>query len=557
MATGFDSNEFTRSGLAGRRPEASIESLNRIFTVPESDQSTLGNIERAISQNLQDFLNKHVVAGDMEPAELENDFLDTKIPDDPIYVSEQAEFLLNKVVAQSVHVSAPTFIGHMTSAIPYFMLPLSKVMIALNQNLVKIETSKAFTPLEKQVVGMMHRLIYQRDDQFYSTHTHSRTHSLGAFCSGGTIANLTALWAARNQRFAARGKFKGIRRDGLFAALKEYGYSGVRIFISERGHYSFRKAVDLLGFGHDALIPVKTDANDRIDLTALDIECQRADKDGALVLAIIGVAGTTETGSVDDLNALAERARARKCWFHVDAAWGGATLFSERYSQLLSGIDVADSVTIDAHKQLYVPMGAGMVLFRDQASLKNIEHSANYVIREGSRDIGKHTLEGSRSGMALLVHSGLRVMGRKGYGLLIDIGIEKVKTFARMIKGEPDFELISEPQLNLLTYRYVPQEIQSKLMSLTDAKRNEVLKELNALTISIQKQQRADGKSFVSRTTLKPQKYQRHETIVFRVVLANPLTTEKHLRAVLDEQRVLGQKIFATDHARKLEAILG
>jgi glutamate decarboxylase len=493
----------------------------------------------------------------MEPAELENDFLDTKIPDNPIYVSEQAEFLLNKVVAQSVHVSAPTFIGHMTSAIPYFMLPLSKVMIALNQNLVKIETSKAFTPLEKQVLGMMHRLVYERDDSFYATQTHSRTHSLGALCSGGTIANLTALWAARNHRFVARGKFNGIRRDGLFAAMTEYGFSGVRILISERGHYSFRKAVDLLGFGHDALVPVKTDTNDRIDLAALDDECKRADQDGALVLAIIGVAGTTETGSVDDLNALAERARARKCWFHVDAAWGGATLFSERYSNLLSGIEQADSVTIDAHKQLYVPMGAGMVLFREQESLKNIEHSANYVIREGSRDIGKHTLEGSRSGMALLVHSGLRVMGRKGYGLLIDIGIEKARSFADMIKSESDFELISEPQLNLLTYRYLPKAIQSKLMTVSDAKRIEALNDINALTISIQKQQRTDGKSFVSRTTLKPQKYQRQETIVLRVVLANPLTTEKHLKAVLDEQRVLGERIFREEHAKKLETILG
>ena len=82
----------------------------------------------------------------------------------------------------------------MTSALPYFILPLSKLMVGLNQNLVKIETSKAFTPMERQVLGMMHRLVYQDDEPFYQQWMHSANHSLGAFCSGGTIANLTALW---------------------------------------------------------------------------------------------------------------------------------------------------------------------------------------------------------------------------------------------------------------------------------------------------------------------------------------------------------------------------
>jgi glutamate decarboxylase len=81
-------------------------------------------------------------------------------------VSEHTQFLLDKVVAQSVHTASPSFIGHMTTALPYFMLPLSKIMIALNQNLVKTETSKVFTPLERQVLANFHRLVFEQDDAF-------------------------------------------------------------------------------------------------------------------------------------------------------------------------------------------------------------------------------------------------------------------------------------------------------------------------------------------------------------------------------------------------------
>src|SRR6185295_19149115 len=151
------------------------------------------------------------------------------------------------------------------------------------------------------------------------------------------------------------------------------------------------------------------------------------------LLAIVGVAGTTETGNVDPLEALADVAAENGVHFHVDAAWGGPTLLSRRHAPLLRGIERADSVTIDAHKQLYVPVGAGMVVFKDVQALSAIEHHANYIVRRGSRDIGKHTLEGTRQGMAMLVHSALRIIGRRGYELLIGLGIDKAAQFAMMI----------------------------------------------------------------------------------------------------------------------------
>ncbi len=531
------------------RPEATAESLLRIFTVPESENSTLGRIESQISQNLIGFLKEHIVSSVIAPNELERNFLDSQIPEDPTYVSEQAEFLLKHVVAESVHVASPRFIGHMTSALPYFMLPLSKMMIALNQNLVKIETSKAFTPLERQVLGMLHRLIYNKSQAFYDEHIQYYGSALGAFCSDGTIANVTSLWVALNRLFRPQQDFAGIGDEGLFAAMQHYGYSGVAILVSKRGHYSLKKTANLLGIGRRNLLSIPTDQNNKIVIPELLEMIQRCKKQKIAIIAVVGIAGTTETGSVDPLNELADICEAHDIHFHVDAAWGGPTLFSDKYRHLLKGIERADSVTFDAHKQLYVPMGAGMALFKDHKSLSLVAHYAEYIIRKGSRDLGRMTLEGSRPGMAMLVHSGLRIMGRKGYELLINMGIEKARAFAEMIKATVDFELITEPELNLLTYRFVPADVSRFMGSCSREEMSNINAHLNRLTITIQKEQRDRGASFVSRTALEPGRYHGQLINVFRVVLANPLTQIQHLEEILVEQREIARRLLTGELA--------
>lgn len=556
-----------------KKAEASLEHLRRVFTVPEGENSTLANIDREISRNLAGFLRDHIVSEELAPVQLERDFLESTLPEDPCFVSEQVNFILEKVVAHSVHTSSPAFIGHMTSAIPHFMLPLAKIMFALNQNTVKIETSKAFTPLESQVLGILHRLIYGRapgfDDKFYRKWIQDREHALGVFCSGGTVANLTGLWVARNRLLAQRDDFAGVAEDGVMAGMRAWGYDNLAIMVSKRGHYSLTKSCDVLGLGKRNLILVDT-VNHRIDIDDLrrKIAAERARRTG--IIALVGIAGTTETGHVDPLDEMANIAAENKIHFHVDGAWGTPTQFSDRYRGLLNGIERADSVTIDAHKQLYVPVGAGMTLFKDPAALDSVEHTAQYIVRKGSRDLGKHTLEGSRPGMAMLVHSGLHVLGRRGYEMLIDRGIGKAGQFAKMIQTAPDFELTTEPELNLLTYRYVPefastamqilqgsQALQASGQASGQAPQNALTRindALSDLTGQIQKTQRANGKTFVSRTRFELPQYHNAPCTVFRVILANPLTTRQILGEILKEQREIAVKLMEGPVGRKLRA---
>lgn len=549
---------MTRSKMPDRKKvaTANLDSMHRVFTVPEEPSSALARIDQHISENLTGFLQDHIVAVEKDLQEVEQVFSESAIPENPVFVSEQTEFLLDQLVAHSVHTASPSFIGHMTSALPYFMVSLSKIMIALNQNLVKTETSKAFTPLERQVLGMLHRLVYQQDDRFYAKWMHNSNGALGSMCSGGTIANITALWVARNRSLPAEGAFKGVHQSGLHRALKHHGYDDVTVLVSKRGHYSLSKAADLLGIGRDSIKAIPTDNDNRIRVDALEKACEDARHNNTLIMAIVGIAGTTETGNVDPLEQVANIAERYGAYFHVDAAWGGPTLFSHKHRNLLKGIERADSVTIDAHKQLYVPMGTGLVVFKDPEVANAIEHHAQYIIRKGSRDLGSKTLEGSRPGMAMLIHSGLKIIGRSGYEMLIDLGIEKARKFAAMIDAEQDFELISRPELNILTYRYAPRVVQDALPLMAESERKEANRLLSRLTKSIQKAQRNRGKAFVSRTRLNPYLHHGQDCIVFRVVLANPLTTEEILRDILEEQKQIALEDFLDEYHQSLYALL-
>ena len=326
------------------------------------------------------------------------------------------------------------------------------------------------------------------------------------------------------------------------AAYQHHGINNLGLICSKRGHYSLGKAVDVLGIGRNNVLKVDN-SDHRLSPESVLKLGKQYQSEGNKLLAIIGIAGATETGHVDPLDELSDVAKELDTWFHVDAAWGGATLFSNTHKHKLKGIEKADSVTIDAHKQMYVPMGAGMALFKSPHDANAVRHHAQYILRQGSKDLGSTTLEGSRSGMALTVYSSLHILGRGGYQLLIDKAISLAQTFARMINEHSEFELITEPVLSILTYRLRPKHL-SAMGEAPAGELQAINSNLDKLTVSVQKQQREAGKSFVSRTRIEAQQYKGLPITVFRVVLANPLTSEKDLVNILQEQLA-----FAESHS--------
>jgi len=523
----------------------------------DADRGAFEDLERRIAEHPADFF----ASEDFEPAGAcaprAAQFASVELPENPTAPQAHADHLLHDVFRHVMPVASPTFVGHMTSSLPSFMPSLAKIVAALNQNVVKLETSGALTGLERQVIGMLHKLVFGQDGAFYARWLHDAEHSLGAFCAGGTTANLAALWASRNHVLRADEGFAGVNGAGLVAALRHYGYDGLAILVSERGHYSLRKAADVLGIGRDQLVPVAVDGDGRMRIDKLREALDDLKARNIRPMAIVGIAGTTETGAVDPLDAIADVAEEAGCHFHVDAAWGGATLLSERERGRFAGIERADSVVIDAHKQFYVPMGAGMVLFRHPAWTQDIVQHANYIVRKGSVDLGRHTLEGSRGAAAVMLYANLHLLGRKGLARLIETGVDNARYFATLIEQQPDFELDSRPQLCILTYRYVPEAVRTALQAASPAAREPIQAALDALTISIQEMQRDAGRSFVSRTQLTSSQWNGRAIAVFRVVLANPDTTREILQNVLAEQRELAARSPALPALMGLVGLVG
>ena len=524
----------------GRALVANWQTLQQVFIRPENEavRATLVKYMEQILFGLHDFLREHVGITEAKSLKmLSTRFQDSLIHEHPRRkLAEVIQGIIEDLAPYAVNVASPYFVGHMTSAIPFFMVHLQTIVAALNQNLVKLETSKVFSIHERQVLAKLHRRIFKRSAGFYRHHIQHPESTLGSFVEDGTLANLTALWVARNRCFPPRGAFAGIESEGLAAALSAHDARRAVVLVSRMGHYSLRKAGGILGIGNRNVLAIAIDNHYRMDITALQNTIRELTAAGSdtRVIAVVGIAGTTETGSVDDLNAIGRICRRHGIHFHVDAAWGGPTLMSERYAGLLEGIQMADSVTIDGHKQFYMPMGCGMVYFRDPCAMDAVAYHAAYVNRPGSVDLGIKSLVGSRAANSLILGGALDIMGAGGYAVLIDHGIETARAFAETIRQRPLFELITPPVLNIITYRICPPEWQERLKSADKRTRRRLTGELNRINTAVQRLQREAGRSFVSRTTLTPP--DGVETVVLRAVIMNPMTDTRIVNTILDEQ---------------------
>jgi len=194
----------------------------------------------------------------------------------------------------------------------------------------------------------------------------------------------------------------------------------------------------------------------------------------------------------------------------------------------------ADTITMDGHKQLYVPMGCGLLFFKDPSLSRAVRKTAGYIIRAESHDLGKFTLEGSRPANAVYLHSNLQILGVNGYRILVDRSARMTQYMADIVRAASDFELLVDPpQSNILLYRAAPARFQTERST---AAENAAMDERN---IKLQERQKVRGKTFVSRTSLRSP-LARHggvRIVALRVVIANPLTYESDIDRVLADQR--------------------
>jgi putative pyridoxal-dependent aspartate 1-decarboxylase len=548
-----------------KKVESSLEYLRKLFIMPDSPDKFM-EFGHTVLEMIHDFFKeKKGLHKKITLLELSQIFNQTSMPEGPCLIRDVLQEIKDKITVHSVKVGSPYYIGHMTSAVPYFMILLEIIIAALNQNQVKIETAKASSFVEKEFIAWIHRIIFDLSETFYRRNIQNPKVALGNITSGGTMSNLTALMVAREKAFPPDSSFPGIRKTGVERALGYYGYSRMVVIVSRRGHYSIRKSAHILGLGEENVINIPVDNYNRIDIKALRKKIRnikRNDRETGKktkILSIVGIAGTTETGNIDNLIELGDISREEDAYFHVDAAWGGSAMIVDEYRPMFRGIERADSVCVDPHKLLYCPMAMGVIVFRNEKDLNHLKQISQYVNRLDSVDTGRFTLEGSRPFACLKPWAAIKIIGKDGYRLLFKQAGEATLIFKRVLEGSGNFEVLNHPELFVLNYRLVPTFIMEKLNE-WDKKRNVLSSKderrylrrrirrvndiLNTLNILLQKSIRQDDSSFVSRTTLESTRYRPQRIVVLRAVLINPLINRDILEKIVHIQNSIGLKLI-------------
>jgi putative pyridoxal-dependent aspartate 1-decarboxylase len=547
-----------------KRLEANLNYLRKLFIMIDTPDKFM-EFGHVVLEMIYDFFQeKEGLHRRSTLPELAEIFNQTTMPESPHLIRDVLKEIKDKVTVHSVKVGSPYYIGHMTSAVPYFMIFLEMIIASLNQNQVKIETAKASSFVERELIAWVHRMIFNRSEGFYRRNIQNPRVALGNVTSGGTMSNLTALLVAREKALPADRRFPGVRKAGMEQALRHYGFTRLVVLTSKRGHYSIQKSANLLGLGEENVIEVPVDTSNRININRLKARIRALERNDQAqatrtkIMAIVGIAGTTETGNVDNLKQLGDIARHEGAFFHVDAAWGGSAMIVEDYRPLFRGIEAADSVSVDFHKLLYCPMTTSIVVFRNERDLHHLKQVSRYVNRRESVDTGRFTIEGSRPFACLKPWASLKIMGKDGYKLLLEQAQGAVLTFRKILENAGSFEILNDPELFILNYRFVPQFVMEKLDALErvkdspsnrtgrrEAKKQEtrINRTLNALNVHLQKSIRMDDTTFVSRTTIESTRYRPQGIVVLRAVLINPLINERILEEIVSTQHRIGQSL--------------
>lgn len=435
----------------------------------------------------------------------------------PTQPTLDANGLLQQLEATILHnslgVHHPRNMGHQVAP-PLPIAALCDLVAALtNQAMAIYEAGPSATMLERQVAAWLCDLI--------GWQTHG-VKSHGFLTSGGAQANLTALLAAR--QFTGQNIAKtNIWQDGI-------AHHQLRILVSEHTHYSISRAAGIMGLGANAVIKIACDNNGGMDVNALKQAYQHCQQHNEIVMAVVATAGCTPTGSIDPLQAIGHYCNNENLWLHIDGAHGASALLSTKHKHMLAGIELADSVVWDGHKLLYMPAVVSAVLFKDaKNSYAAFAQEASYLFTDGA-DSNAHeqefshefnssyrTLECTKRMMGLKLWATFSLYGTQGLGDLIDSVFEKTLFFADKISQHSDFELLMQPQTNIVCFRYMQMGLNNIQLS----------------AIELDQTQKNIRQKIVQSGAFHITQVEHHGKLWLRTTIMNPMTNAEDFDALL------------------------
>ncbi|MER6475305.1 pyridoxal phosphate-dependent decarboxylase family protein [Streptomyces filamentosus] len=388
----------------------------------------------------------------------------------------------------AVYFHHPRYLGHLNCPVVIPAVLGEAVLSAVNSSLDTWDQSAGATLIERKLID------------WTTARIGLGPLADGVFTSGGTQSNLQALLLAREEAGTT-------------------DLSRLRIFSSECSHFSVQKSATLLGLGHEAVISIPVDRNKRMQSVVLAAELETCRAEGLIPMAIVATAGTTDFGSIDPLPEIAALAEEYGAWMHVDAAYGCGLLASLKRRHLLDGIERADSVTVDYHKSFFQPVSSSAILVRDRAALRHATYHADYLnprrtVAEQIPNQVDKSLQTTRRFDALKLWMTLRVMGADGVGELFDEVCDLAAAGHDLLAADPRYDVVVQPQLSTLVYRYVPEAVTSPA-------------EIDRANLYARKALFASGEAVVAGTKVDGRQY-------LKFTLLNPETTVSDIAAVLD-----------------------
>lgn len=402
--------------------------------------------------------------------------------------------LFSNVLANSINIHHPNYIGHQVGA----TLPVAALAdltgALINNGMAIYEMGAAGSAIEKVVIDLLLKKIgYDENADGYMT-------------SGGTLANLTALLAARKTMAGA-----DIWQEGHNEKLA--------VIVSEEAHYCVDRSLRIMGFGSEGIIKIPVNRKFSMDTSLLEKYFHEARNIGINVIAVVGSAPSTSSGMYDNLVEIGKFCAQHNLWFHVDGAHGGAAIFSKKYKTLTNGIAMADSIVIDAHKMMMTPALTTFLLFRNKThSYSNFSQKAQYLWEKQNEEewynFARRTFECTKLMMSLKFYSILKTYGAGIFDEYITRQYDLGRVLAEKIRQRTNFELFLEPESNIVCFRYTQSGLNDEALNLLNSEIRKVILE--------------QGNFYIVQTRLK-------QSVWIRVTIMSPFTTPEAFDKLLDK----------------------
>src|SRR5690349_4085401 len=414
----------------------------------------------------------------------------------------------------SRHNGHPRFFGYVASPSTPIGAYGDLIASALNANITCWRSGPAGTEVERMIVRWLGALI-NYDPK-----------AKGLLTSGGSMANMIALLIAHRRK-----SLVNTARQGLWYAVP------MTIYASQEVHMSIPKAADILGFGRDNVHTIACDERQRMRVDLLRQQIESDQREGLRPFCVVGSAGTTNTGVVDPLNEIADVAKEFDLWFHVDGAYGAPGTLDESKKPLFAGLERADSVSLDPHKWLYVPVDAGCLLFRDDAAARAAfsTEDADYIKTHGYTDeeafaFWDYGVELSRRFRALKVWMTLQYYGSRRIAEAISEDIALAAYLGELVSKADDFELLAPVELSICCFRYVRADA-----------------ELDPLNEKIMAMVQKGGHAYLSNATVNGK-------FALRACITNFRTTKSDIEETIAAVRDAGKQFTQSRKGRRKDA---